>query len=155
MENVNPVKELLREKYFTVKLDLQVVYSRKKSFLSLCLCFRLGAAQRIFIKYPKIPISLMRGVQIRYVIYLEDLLIISGGQWKKCFWGRRQLSSYFKSEFCNEQRKILHGTKKSNGIIGIHHENQRPRQSFSYERKKRMRVLDLNLYKVSGGWEEI
>ena len=94
-------------------------------------------------------------MQIRLVIYLEDLLIISGGQWRSASGKGESYLHTSKPEFCNEQRKTLHGTKKSNGIIGIHHENHRLRQSSSHKTKKRMRVLDLNLYKVGGGSEEI
>ena len=90
--------------------------------MNLCLCFRLGTAPRILTKHPKIPISLMREVPIPLVIYLEDLLIMwGGGQWKKWFWEGHSYLHTSKPEFCNEQREILHDTKKSNGILGIHH----------------------------------
>ena len=44
---------------------------------SLCLCFGLGPAPLIFTKILKIPISLLRRLQIRVIIYLDDMLLMS------------------------------------------------------------------------------
>ena len=41
------------------------------------LCFGLGPAHRVFTKLLKIPISLLRKLNIRIIIYLEDMLILS------------------------------------------------------------------------------
>ena len=81
MENVNPVKELLREKYFRETGPPEGIFQEKK--LNLCLCFRLGTAPRILTKHPKIPISLMGGG--------------GGGAMEEVLLGRTQLSSYFKT----------------------------------------------------------
>ena len=43
----------------------------------LCLAFGLGPAPRIFTKLMKVPVSLLRRLGIRLVIYLDDLLIIA------------------------------------------------------------------------------
>ena len=42
----------------------------------LCLCFGLESALRIFTKLLKIPISVLRRICIRIVIYLDDMLIM-------------------------------------------------------------------------------
>ena len=42
----------------------------------LCLCFELGPAPRIFSKPFKVPIALLRQLNIRLVIYLDDILLM-------------------------------------------------------------------------------
>ena len=42
----------------------------------LCLCFSLGPAPRIFTKLFKIPIGILRRINIRIVIYLDDMLLM-------------------------------------------------------------------------------
>ena len=44
---------------------------------SLCLCFGLGPAPLIFTKILKIPISSLRRLQIRVIIYLDDMILMS------------------------------------------------------------------------------
>ena len=52
---------------------LQVLVSIFRSgFTKLCLCFGL-----IFTKTLKIPIAILRGIQIRIIIYLDDILLMS------------------------------------------------------------------------------
>ena len=41
-----------------------------------CLYFGLSPAPLIFTKILKVPISLLRGLQIRVMIYLNDMLIM-------------------------------------------------------------------------------
>ena len=43
----------------------------------LCLCFGLAPAPLIFIKILKVPISLVRRLQILVIIYLNDMLLMS------------------------------------------------------------------------------
>ena len=43
----------------------------------LCLCFGLGPALLIFTKILKVPISLLRRLQIRVIIYMDDTLRMS------------------------------------------------------------------------------
>ena len=43
----------------------------------LCLCFGLDPAPRIFPKLLKIPIAVLRRIQIRIIIYLDDMLLMS------------------------------------------------------------------------------
>ena len=42
----------------------------------LSLCFRLGTAPRILIKLLKIPMSILRRINNRKVIHLDDMLIM-------------------------------------------------------------------------------
>ena len=42
----------------------------------LCLCFGLGSAPRIFSKLLKVPIALLRQLNIRSVIYLNDIFLM-------------------------------------------------------------------------------
>ena len=86
MENVNPVKELLREKYFRETGPPEGIFQEKK--LNLCLCFRLGTAPRILTKHPKTPIFLMGGGGGGGG---------GGGAMEEVLLGRTQLSSYFKT----------------------------------------------------------
>ena len=43
----------------------------------LCLCFGLGRAPRIFTKLLKIPIAILRRINIRIIVYLDDMLLMS------------------------------------------------------------------------------
>ena len=47
------------------------------SYEFMCLCFGLGPAPSVFTKLLKIPISLLRKINIRVIIYLDDMLILS------------------------------------------------------------------------------
>ena len=73
MENVNPVKELLREKYFTETGPPGGIFQEKKFFEFMPL-FQVGYSTANSYKT-----SIMREVPIPLVIYLEDLLIMGGG----------------------------------------------------------------------------
>ena len=48
----------------------------REAYEFLCLCFGLGPAPRIFTKLLKVPMSLLRRLNILIVIYLDDMLII-------------------------------------------------------------------------------
>ena len=43
----------------------------------LCLCFGLGLAPLIFTKILKVPNSLLRRLQVRVIMYLDDMLLMS------------------------------------------------------------------------------
>ena len=47
-----------------------------KLYEFLCLCFGLGPAPRIFTKLLKIPVSVLRRLNILIIIYLDDMLLI-------------------------------------------------------------------------------
>ena len=92
MEGLSLLKELLSKGDYLCKLDLKDAYftvalhklSRKyvrvpwrgNLYEFLCLCFGLGPAPRIFTKLMKIPIALMRRLNVRLIIYLDDMLLM-------------------------------------------------------------------------------
>ena len=96
MEGLKDLKHLLQKGDWMCKLDLKDAYfsvplgtrSRKlvrfrwkeKLYEFLCLAFGLGPAPRIFTKLMKVPISLLRRLGIRLVIYLDDLLIMASSK---------------------------------------------------------------------------
>ena len=72
----------LKDAYFSVPLDRNsrkfVRFQWKGTLYEfICLCFGLGPAPRVFTKLLKIPISLLRKINIRVIIYLDDMLILS------------------------------------------------------------------------------
>ena len=94
MEGLNLLQNILQKGDYMYKLDLKDAYfcvSLKKEsrkyvrfrwegtlYKFLCLCFDLGSASLIFIKILKVPISLSRRLQIRVIIYLDDMLCNRG-----------------------------------------------------------------------------
>ena len=50
---------------------------RGKLYQFLCLCFGMGPAPRVFKKLMKVPIALLRKLNIRLIIYLDDILILT------------------------------------------------------------------------------
>ena len=71
----------LKDAYFSVPLNpasrkFMRLISSAKLYEFLCLCFRLGPAPRIFTKLLKIPVSVLRRLNIRIIIYLDDMLLI-------------------------------------------------------------------------------
>ena len=96
MEGLSLLKELLQKGDFMIKIDLKDAYfsvplskhSRKYvSFLwegdiyqFLCLCFGLGPAPRLFTKLLKVPIALLRRLNVHLIIYLDHSLILVSSQ---------------------------------------------------------------------------
>ena len=96
METLKDVKDILRQGDFLVKIDLKDAYfsiplhQKSKNLVRFpwegsiyefqCLMFGLGPAPKIFTKLLKIPISLLRRLQIRIVIYIDDILITASSQ---------------------------------------------------------------------------
>ena len=92
MEGLHCLRNILKKGDYMCKLDLKDAYilvplkpaSRKfvrflwsgKLYKFLCLCFGLGPAPRIFTKLLKIPVSVLRRLNILIIIYLDDMLLI-------------------------------------------------------------------------------
>ena len=92
MEGLICLRELLQKGDYMCQLDMRDAYfsvplhqsSRNYVRFSwpgnlyefLCLCFGLGPAPRIFTKLLKIPVSVLRRINIRIVIYLDDMFIM-------------------------------------------------------------------------------
>ena len=86
------LRELLQEEDYICKLDMKYAYfsvplhqslrnyvrfSWSGNFYEfLCLCFGLEPAPRISTKLLKIPLSVLRRINIRIGIYLDDMLIM-------------------------------------------------------------------------------
>ena len=96
MEGLHLLKEMMQEKDYMCKIDVKDAYlclplhpthrkyvrfqweGRIYEFLSLC--FGLGPAPRIFTKLLKVPISLLRRLNTRIIIYSDDVLIMCQSQ---------------------------------------------------------------------------
>ena len=86
MEGLSQLKHIIQEGDWMCKLDLKDAYfsvpldqnSRKfvrfqwkgTLYEFMCLCFGLGPAPRVFTKLLKIPISLLRKINIRVIKYI-------------------------------------------------------------------------------------
>ena len=93
MEGLSQLKHLIQEGDGMCKLDLKDAYfsepldrhSRKfvrfqwkgTLYEFMCLCFGLGPAPSVLTKLLKIPISILSKINIRVIIYLDDMLILS------------------------------------------------------------------------------
>ena len=93
MEGMHLIKDLLQEHDFLIKVDLKDAYfgipldksSRKyirfqwkeNLYEFLCLCFDLGPTPLIFTKLLKIPIALSRRINVRKMIFLDDMLAMA------------------------------------------------------------------------------
>ena len=87
------VKHMFQKNDFMCKLDLKDAYfcmplhKNSRKFVELhwsgnlyqfiCLCFGLGPAPRIFTKFLKIPMAILRRINIRILIYLDDMLVVN------------------------------------------------------------------------------
>ena len=92
MEGLQNLRYSLQEGDYICKLDPKDAYysvplqkiSRKyvrfrwsgNLYEFLCLCFGLGPAPRFFTKLLKIPIALLRRMNIRMIIYLDEMLLM-------------------------------------------------------------------------------
>ena len=93
MEGLHLLRDLLKVGDYMCKIDLKDAYfcvpihtSQRKYirfqwegqlYEFLCLCFGLGPAPRIFTKLLKIPIAVLRRINIRLIIYLDDILLMA------------------------------------------------------------------------------
>ena len=92
MEGLHCLKYMLRKGDFMCKLDLKDAYfclplhqqSQKyvrflwegSLYQFLCLCFGLGPAPRVFTKLLKVPMAVLRRLNILIIIYIDDMLVI-------------------------------------------------------------------------------
>ena len=93
MESLENIKHLLKKGDLMVKIDLKDAYwsvpiSKKSQnmmafswegnlYKFLVMAFGLGPAPRIFTKIMKVPISILRKLSIRILIYQDDMLIMA------------------------------------------------------------------------------
>ena len=92
MKGLQNLKHMLQKRYYMYKLDLKDAYFsvplKKNSryfvrfrwsgnlYKLLCLCFSLGLAPRIFTKLLKVPMKIVRRINIKIINYLGDMLLI-------------------------------------------------------------------------------
>ena len=92
MEFLHYVRYMLQQGDYMCRLDMKDAYFlvpllrncrdkvhfqwSGKLYEFLCLSFGLGPAPRIFTKTLKVPVSLIRRLNIRIVIYLDDMLLL-------------------------------------------------------------------------------
>lgn len=74
---------ILKDAYFVVplknesRIKISKVSMEGDIYQFLCFCFGLGPAPRIFAKLMKVSIALMRRLNVRLIIYLDDILILA------------------------------------------------------------------------------
>ena len=72
----------LKDAYFTVPLHESIRKHLRflwegTIFEFVCLCFGLGPGPRIFTKLMKVPMTILRRLNMRLIIYLDDMLIMA------------------------------------------------------------------------------
>ena len=72
-----PERCLLLHSFAQESSKISSISMEVKHYEFLYLCFGLGPAPRIFTKLLKIRIAVLRWIQIRIIIYLEDMLLMS------------------------------------------------------------------------------
>ena len=93
MEGLNDLKDTLVQGDYMVKIDLKDAYLtvplnqesqrlvsfewKGRIFKFKVLCFGLGCAPRIFTKILKVPVSVLRRLGCRLIIYLDDLILMA------------------------------------------------------------------------------
>ena len=96
MEGLFLLKDILQPGDLMCKLDLKDAYFsvplhaksqkyvrfqwNKKIYQFLCLCFGLGPAPRVFTKLMKIPIAVLRRLNVRLIIFLDDILLMGASK---------------------------------------------------------------------------
>ena len=91
MEGLQNLKYMLQKGDYMCKLDLKDAYfsvpleKNSRQFVRFCwsgnlyeflyLCYGLGPAPRIFTKLLKVPMTMLRKINIKIIIYLDDMLL--------------------------------------------------------------------------------
>ena len=144
----------LKDAYFSVPLhkdSRKLVLSlwARNLYEFLCLCFGLGPAPRIFTKLLKVPISVLRRLMIRAIIYLDDLLIL-GNSMSEIFTARD--SVIFPVQhlgFVIKLKKCVLDPVQEIEFLGLIVNSQTMTLSLSKEKVVKIKDQCLSLYKAS------
>ena len=139
MEGLRDVKNMLSDGDLMCKLDVKDAYftvplstrSRKlvrfrwkgKLYEFLCLAFGLGPAPRIFTKLLKVPISILRRLNIRLIIYLDDLLLMGSNYQEICL-ARDSYFPFPPARPHDKLEEVYLGTPDKIGIFGDNYRQQ-------------------------------
>ena len=119
MEGLKQLKDSLRQNDLMLKIDLKdasiplhpethkyVRFQWKGNLYQFSwLCFGLGPAPRIFTKLLKIPISILWRINIRLIIYLNNILIM-GRSLEEILMIQDSNISTATPRFCNKSAEI-------------------------------------------------
>ena len=135
MEGLHCLKFLLEQNDLLCKIDLKDAYfaiplSKQSSkcvrfkwsgnlYEFLCLCFGLAPVPKVFIKLLIIPIYLLRRINIRIIVYLDDMLLI-GRTLQEIVTERDTLIFLLqKFEVCHKSEKVNPTISETTGISGV------------------------------------
>ena len=76
VEGLQNLKYMLQKGGYMCKLDLKDAYFSVPLEKDSKICFDLGPAPRIFTKLVKVPMTILRKIHIKIIIYLDDMLLI-------------------------------------------------------------------------------
>ena len=145
MESLEDLKNLLKKEDFMVKVDLQDAYftvplNQKESgnsvrfqwngnlFEFTCLMFGLGPCPRIFTKLLEVPITILRRLNIRLIIYIDDMLIM-GSSMLEILMARDTVISLLEALGFVINYEVCVDTNNSDGVSGNPH--QQPNHDIS------------------------
>ena len=87
-----------------------------KLYEFLCLCFGLGPAPKIFTKLLKIPVSVLRCLNILIIIYLDDMLLIGHTNVNSQRYSNLSSST---ARVCTEFKEISVDTAQRTEFLGV------------------------------------
>ena len=133
MEGLHCLKVLLQNVDYLCKIDLKDAYfsvplskkSRKlvrfqwkeSLYKFLCLCFELGPAPKGFAKLLKVPMSVLRRLMIRAIIFLDDLLIF-GNTMEEILVARDSNISATAPRICDKFQEVCFRINSGNRVSG-------------------------------------
>ena len=93
METLADLKELVQENDYLIKIDLKEAYTsvpldpqqgnymkfawKQHIYQCMTMFFGMGPAPRCFTKLMKVPMAMLRKLQIRTMIYIDDIIILA------------------------------------------------------------------------------
>ncbi|CAG2257403.1 unnamed protein product [Mytilus edulis] len=136
MEGIHLLKDLLLKNDWMVKIDLTDAYltlqiaKEHRKYLRFfwqgkimefrSLPFGIAVAPRIFTKLMKVPMTLLRRLGVRLIVYLDDILIMNQSN-QKIF--VRSLNSFVNIKglrFSDQYKQVSNGTFTNNGVSGLY-----------------------------------